>query len=109
MGHVSQVLMQIGITPFLAGDHVLSRGLRTPAVPEKTLSTFSELRQAGDDVPRNKSIVKPDSQSLWEELFLSLRLMHGEEAHLLLALENDESTSLRAFARAVSAARNPEK
>jgi hypothetical protein len=44
-----------------------------------------------------------------EEPFLSLRLMHGEEAHLLLALEDDERTSLLAFARAVSAARNPEK
>lgn len=44
-----------------------------------------------------------------EEPFLSLRLMHGEEAHLLLALEDDERTSLLAFARAVSAARNPER
>ena len=44
-----------------------------------------------------------------EEPFLSLSLMHGEEAHLLLALEDDERTSLLAFARAVSAARNPEK
>ncbi|MBI5317718.1 MAG: hypothetical protein HZB34_17295 [Nitrospirae bacterium] len=44
-----------------------------------------------------------------EEPFLSLRLMHGEEAHLLLALDDDERASLLAFARAVSAARNPEK
>lgn len=44
-----------------------------------------------------------------EEPFLSLRLMHGEEAHLLLALEEDERTSLLKFAGAVSAARNPEK
>jgi len=44
-----------------------------------------------------------------EEPFLSLRLMHGEEAHLLLALEDDERTSLLAFARAISVARNPEK
>jgi hypothetical protein len=44
-----------------------------------------------------------------EEPFLSLRLMHGEEAHLLLALEDEERQSLLAFARAVSAARNPEK
>ena len=44
-----------------------------------------------------------------EEPFLSLRLMHGEEVHLLLALEDDERTSLLAFAGAVSAARNPEK
>jgi len=44
-----------------------------------------------------------------EEPFLSLRLMHGEEAHLLLALDDDERASLLAFARAVSAARNPER
>ena len=44
-----------------------------------------------------------------EEPFLSLRLMHGEEAHLLLALDDEERASLLAFARAVSAARNPEK
>ena len=44
-----------------------------------------------------------------EEPFLSLRLMHGEEAHLLLALNDDERKSLLAFARAVTDARNPEK
>jgi hypothetical protein len=43
-----------------------------------------------------------------EEPFLSLRLMHGEEAHLLLALDDDERKSLLAFASAVTAARNPE-
>jgi hypothetical protein len=35
--------------------------------------------------------------------------MHGEEAHLLLALEDEERASLLAFARAVAAVRNPEK
>ena len=44
-----------------------------------------------------------------EEPFLSLRLMHGEEAHLLLALDEEERKSLLAFASAVSAARNPER
>lgn len=44
-----------------------------------------------------------------EELFLSLRLMHGEEAHLLLALDDEERASLLKFAGAVSASRNPEK
>jgi len=44
-----------------------------------------------------------------EEPFLSLRLMHGEEAHLLLALDDEERASLLKFAAAVSAARNPEK
>ena len=44
-----------------------------------------------------------------EEPFLSLRLMHGEEAHLLLALDDEERRSLLTFASAVAAARNPEK
>jgi hypothetical protein len=44
-----------------------------------------------------------------EEPFLSLRLMHGEEAHLLLALNDQERASLQAFASAVAAARNPER
>ncbi len=44
-----------------------------------------------------------------EEPFLSLRLMHGEEAHLLLALDEEERQSLLAFAKAVADARNPEK
>lgn len=44
-----------------------------------------------------------------EEPFLSLRLMHAEETHLLLALGDEERTSLLRFASAVSAARNPEK
>lgn len=44
-----------------------------------------------------------------EEPFLSLRLMHGEEAHLLLALDDTARRSLLAFASAVSAARNPER
>ena len=44
-----------------------------------------------------------------EEPFLSLRLMHGEEAHLLLALDDQERKSLLSFAEAVAAARNPER
>src|SRR5690349_2322126 len=44
-----------------------------------------------------------------EEPFLSVRLMDGEEAHLLLALDDEERASLLAFARAVSSARNPER
>ena len=43
-----------------------------------------------------------------EEPFLSLRLMHGEEAHLLLALDEQERKNVLAFARAVVDARNPE-
>lgn len=44
-----------------------------------------------------------------EEPFLSLRLMHGEEAHLLLGLDDEERASVLAFASAVAAARNPER
>ena len=44
-----------------------------------------------------------------EEPFLSLRLMHGEEAHLLLALDDNERASLLKFASAVTATRNPER
>ena len=44
-----------------------------------------------------------------EEPFLSLRLMHAEEAHLLLALDEAKRSSLLAFARAVSEARHPER
>lgn len=44
-----------------------------------------------------------------EEPFLSLRLMHAEETHLLLALDDDERKSLLAFASAVAAVRNPER
>ncbi|MGE3153499.1 MAG: hypothetical protein AB7G48_07100 [Nitrospiraceae bacterium] len=44
-----------------------------------------------------------------EDPFLSLRLMHGEEAHLLLALEDAERKTLLNFAAAVTSARNPEK
>lgn len=43
-----------------------------------------------------------------EEPFLSLRLMHAEETHLLLALDNEERTSLLAFTDAVTKARHPE-
>lgn len=44
-----------------------------------------------------------------EDPFLSLRLMHGEETHLLLALEDGERKTLLEFAAAVTSARNPER
>jgi hypothetical protein len=44
-----------------------------------------------------------------EEPFLSLRLMHAEETHLLLALDDEERKSLLAFAKAVSESRHPER
>ncbi|WP_447974133.1 hypothetical protein [Nitrospira sp. Kam-Ns4a] len=44
-----------------------------------------------------------------EEPFLSLRLAHRDEMHLLLALDDEERKSLHAFAQAVAAARHPER
>jgi len=44
-----------------------------------------------------------------EEPFLSLRLMHADETHLLLALDDEERKSLFKFAAAVATARNPER
>lgn len=44
-----------------------------------------------------------------EEPFLSLRLMHAEETHLLLALDDEERAGLLRFASAVAAKRNPER
>lgn len=44
-----------------------------------------------------------------EEPFLSLRLMHAQEMHLLLALNDEERKSVWAFANAVSTARHPER
>ena len=58
--------MRIGITPPIEWVHIPSGGLRTPAVPEKTLGAFLELRHAGDDEPTNKSIVMPDPDSSLE-------------------------------------------
>lgn len=44
-----------------------------------------------------------------EEPFLSLRLMHADETHLLLALDNDERKSLLTFAEAVANARHSDR
>lgn len=44
-----------------------------------------------------------------EESFLSLRLMHGDEAHILLALNEEERKSILAFTEAVVSARHPEQ
>lgn len=44
-----------------------------------------------------------------EEPFLSLRLMHGDEAHILLALDDEQRKSVLAFIEAVSMYRHPER
>jgi hypothetical protein len=44
-----------------------------------------------------------------EESFLSLRLMHGDEAHILLALNDDQRPPVLSFAEEVALGRHPEK
>jgi hypothetical protein len=44
-----------------------------------------------------------------EESFLSLRLMHGDEAHILLGLNDDHRPTVLSFAEKVSHGRHPEK
>lgn len=44
-----------------------------------------------------------------EESFLSLRLMHGDEAHILLALSDDQREPVLAIADKISQGRHPEK
>lgn len=43
-----------------------------------------------------------------EESFLSLRLMHGDEAHILLALNDEQRKSVLAFTDVVATRRHPE-
>ena len=44
-----------------------------------------------------------------EEPFLSLRLMHGDEAHILLALNDDQRKSVLAFTESIATSRHPER
>jgi hypothetical protein len=43
-----------------------------------------------------------------EEAFLSLRLSHGDESHIALALDDSERPSLKALGNLVLSVRNPE-
>ncbi len=49
-----------------------------------------------------------DEEKREEISFLSLRLQHGDEAHILLGLNNDQRTSILAVADTLSSARHPE-
>ncbi len=49
-----------------------------------------------------------NTENKTEDSFQSLRLMHGDEAHILLALQDDQRPSVLAFAQQVSAGRHPE-
>lgn len=44
-----------------------------------------------------------------EESFLSLRLMHGDEGHILLALNDDQRPTVLSFAEKISHGRHPEE
>ena len=44
-----------------------------------------------------------------QDMFLSLRLMHGDEAHILLALSDEEREPVLAIADKISQSRHPEK
>lgn len=50
-----------------------------------------------------------DKEKREEVQFLSLRLMHGDEAHILLGLDKDQRDSVLAIAAAVSMGRHPER
>jgi len=49
-----------------------------------------------------------NTENKTQDSFLSLRLMHGDEAHILLALNDEQRTSVLAFADTVSRGRHPE-
>ena len=50
-----------------------------------------------------------NTENKTQDAFLSLRLMHGDEAHILLALNEEQRPSVFSFADAVSRNRHPEK
>jgi len=50
-----------------------------------------------------------NTENKTQDAFLSLRLMHGDEAHILLALKDEQRPGVFAVADAVSQGRHPEK
>ncbi|WP_447969008.1 hypothetical protein [Nitrospira sp. M1] len=50
-----------------------------------------------------------NTENKTQDAFLSLRLMHGDEAHILLALQDEQRPGLLAMADAVSSRRHPDK
>ena len=50
-----------------------------------------------------------NTENRTQDVFLSLRLMHGDEAHILLALKDDQRPSVFGFASKVGQGRHPEK
>ena len=66
---------------------------------------------SASDLDKIQSIdgVWEDKEKREEISFLSLRLMHGDEAHILLALDDDQRKNVLAIAGAITSARHPEK
>lgn len=50
-----------------------------------------------------------NTENRTQDAFLSLRLMHGDEAHILLALKDEQRPSVLGFAEKVAQGRHPEK
>lgn len=50
-----------------------------------------------------------NTENKTQDAFLSLRLMHGDEAHILLALKDEQRPSVFDFALKVGQGRHPEK
>ena len=50
-----------------------------------------------------------NTENKTQDAFLSLRLMHGDEAHILLALSDEQRLGVFEMAEAVSQGRHPEK
>lgn len=63
------------------------------------------------DLDKIQSIdgIYKDDEKREEIPFLSLRLMHGDEAHILLALNDEQRQGVVALAESVTSARHPEK
>ncbi len=63
------------------------------------------------DLDKIQSIdgVWEDKEKREEISFLSLRLMHGDEAHILLALNDEQRKTVLGIADAVTSARHPER
>ena len=62
------------------------------------------------DLDKIQSIdgIYKDEEKREEVQFLSLRLMHGDEAHILLALDDEQRKNVLAVTDAVALARHPE-
>ena len=65
---------------------------------------------SASDLNKTQSIdgIYKDNEKREEIPFLSLRLQHGDEAHILLALTEEERASVRAFGEHIFLARYPE-